>query len=127
MVDGNIDQPLPPHATLNILEAVNQEGVDELLTMANVVMGLPVMASWVRRALVFSITPISRPLPPVAPRSTHGLPVTASWVRRERVCHKKSLPLVFFNHANIPAVTRSTAEYTPGQHNISMAEIRIQP
>ena len=71
MADGNIDQPLPPHATLNILEAVNQEGIDELLTMANVVMGLPVMASWVRRALVF------------------------------------------FNHANIPAVTPcSTAEYT---------------
>jgi len=71
-VDGNVlDQPLPPHATLNILEAVNREGVDELLTMANVVMGLPVMASWVKRALVF------------------------------------------FNHANIPAVTpRSNAEYT---------------
>ncbi len=42
-MDGNVlDQPLPPHATLNILEAVNREGVDELLTMANVVMGLPV-------------------------------------------------------------------------------------
>ena len=53
-MDGNVlDQPLPPHATLNILEAVNREGVDELLTMANVVMGLPVMVSWVRRALVF--------------------------------------------------------------------------
>jgi hypothetical protein len=72
VVDGNVDQPLPPHATLNILEAVNREGVDELLTMANVVMGLPVMASWVRRRA-----------------------------------------LVFFNHANILAVTpRSTAEYT---------------
>ena len=47
-MDGNVDQPLPPHATLNILEAVNREGVNELLTMANVVMGLPVMASWVR-------------------------------------------------------------------------------
>ena len=51
-MDGNVDQPLPPHATLNILEAVNREGVDELLTMTNVVMGLPVMASWVRQERV---------------------------------------------------------------------------
>jgi hypothetical protein len=31
-VDDNVDQPLPPHAALDLLEAVDQEGIHELLT-----------------------------------------------------------------------------------------------
>ena len=45
-----------------------------------------------------------------------GLSLTASWVGAGQSvsCHEKSLPLVYrINRTNIPAVTRSTAEYTP--------------
>jgi len=32
VVDGNVDQPLPLHATLNLLEAVDWGGIHKLLT-----------------------------------------------------------------------------------------------
>ncbi len=32
IADGNFDQPFPPHATLNLLEAVDWEGAHKLLT-----------------------------------------------------------------------------------------------
>ncbi len=31
-MDSNVDQPLPPHVALNLLEAVDQEGIHKLLT-----------------------------------------------------------------------------------------------
>jgi hypothetical protein len=31
-MDGNLDQPLPPHTTFDLLEAVDQQGVHKLLT-----------------------------------------------------------------------------------------------
>jgi hypothetical protein len=45
-----------------------------------------------------------------------GLPVMALWVgtNKSTLCHEMSLPLVYeVNRANIPAITRSTVEYTP--------------
>jgi hypothetical protein len=43
IVDGNVDEPLPPHAALNLLEVVDWKGIHELLSYIwQMWLGLPV-------------------------------------------------------------------------------------